>query len=128
MLLCLPRYLLTYLLTHHRAAEHGKSTDLPDSFISSIHPSPTHSAQLVLRQGGLLAEMNAERDELMKRPFTPGLDPGLKTWLAMRRELAESKKAGGHNHVIRATKYKYRNLWRAEMHERILPEMRRTGT
>lgn len=96
--------------------------------LSTYLPSSAHTTQLTLcQQGDLLAAMNAERDALMQRPYTHGLDPGLKAWLAMRRELAASKKAGGHDHVIRTTKYKYRTLWRAEIHERILPEMMRTG-
>ena len=71
--------------------------------------------------------MYAELEALKKRPYTHGLDPGLKAWLKMRRELAESQTRGDHEHVIRTTKYKYRTFWRAEMHERILPEMMRTG-
>lgn len=63
--------------------------------------------------------MNVERDMYLKRPYTPGLDHGLRGWLQMRRELADARAAGDTEHIIRSTKYKYRTYWNCQIHEQL---------
>lgn len=61
--------------------------------------------------------MNDERDRLLKLPYTPGLDPGLKAWLSMRRELSESRQHGMKKQYVHDTKYKSRVHWNGEIYE-----------
>ena len=63
--------------------------------------------------------MNTERDLLLKRPFELGLDQGLKEWLRMRRQLSDAKDKGGHEHIIRKSKYKYRIYWNCKIFDNL---------